>query len=112
MEIRTVRKDEAESFMEGEEQCRLYYKTDKLLFGTSILPPSKKGAIDPGHKNGYEIFYAAKGQVVCFFPKANRQVELDEGDIVVIPPGEPHELWNNGTTEALVVWSLAPPDTD
>jgi len=42
MEIRTVRKDEAKSFVE-EEQCKLYYKTDKLLFGTSILVPGKKG---------------------------------------------------------------------
>ena len=109
-EIRTVRKDAAKNFMEGEEQCRLYYKTDKLLFGTSILPPGKKGTVDPGHKNGYEIFYCARGRVVCHFPRIDKSEELDEGDIVVIPPGEPHELINRGTAEALVCWSLAPPD--
>ena len=96
--------------MEGDEHCRLYYKTNQLVFGTSTLQPGKKGDIDPGHKNGYEIFYVAKGRVICSFPKISKQVEVDEGDIVVIPPDEPHELANNGTVEALVVWSLAPPD--
>jgi mannose-6-phosphate isomerase-like protein (cupin superfamily) len=110
VDIQVVRKDDAKSFMEGDEFCRQYYKTDKLLFGTSKLAPGKKGGVDPGHKIGYEIFYAAKGRVICSFSKANRQVELSEGDIVIIPPGEPHELTNNGTEEALVVWSLAPPD--
>ncbi|MGA3407039.1 MAG: cupin domain-containing protein [Candidatus Bathyarchaeia archaeon] len=110
MEPRKIRKADAKDFMEGDECCRLYYKTNQLVFGTSTLQPGKKGAIDPGHKNGYEIFYVAKGRVICSFPKSSKQVELDEGDIVVIPPGEPHELTNNSTVEALVVWSLAPPD--
>ncbi|MFI5449070.1 MAG: cupin domain-containing protein [Candidatus Bathyarchaeia archaeon] len=110
MEPRKIGKADAKAFMEGEEHCRLYYKTEQLVFGTSILQPGKKGAVDPGHKIGYEIFYAAKGRVVCNFPRANKQVELIEGDIVVIPPDEPHELMNNGAEEALVVWSLAPPD--
>lgn len=110
MEPRKIGKADAKAFVEGEEHCRLYYKTDKLVFGTSVLEAGKKGAVDPGHEIGYEIFYAAKGRVICNFPKANRQVELSEGDIVIIPPGEPHELMNNGTEEALVVWSLAPPD--
>jgi len=110
VEIRTVRKGDAKNFMEGEEECRLYYKTDKLLFGTSILLPGKKGAVDPGHKTGHEIFYCARGRVVCRFPRIGKEEELDEGDIVVIPPGEPHELLNLGTAEALICWSLAPPD--
>ena len=110
MEPTKVTKAEAKAFLEGDEFCRLYYKTEQLLFGTSTLQPGKKGAVDPGHKKGHEIFYATKGQVVCNFPKIGKQVELEEGDIVVIPPGEPHELTNNGTVEAVVVWSLAPPD--
>lgn len=105
-----VRKKEATTFMEGEEYCSLYYKTGQLLFGTSTLSPGKSGAVDPGHKNGHEIFYVAKGRVICRFPRIDRSEELNEGDIVVIPPGEPHELINQGSTEALVIWSLAPPD--
>ncbi|MGD0423638.1 MAG: cupin domain-containing protein [Candidatus Bathyarchaeia archaeon] len=110
MEPRKIKKTDAKDFMEGDEDCRLYYKTNQLVFGTSTLQPGKKGTIDPGHKYGWEIYYAAKGRVICRFPKISKQVELDEGDTVAIPPGEPHELTNNGTIEAIVVWSLAPPD--
>ncbi len=110
VDVQTVRKKDAKSFIEGDEFCRQYYKTDKLLFGTSKLSPGKKGAVDPGHKNGHEIFYVARGKVVCRFPRINKSEELDEEDIVIIPPGEPHELENTGTQDALVIWSLAPPD--
>jgi len=110
MEPRLIRKADAKIFMEGDERSRLYYKTQQLVFGTSVLEPGKKGAVDVGHRNGYEVFYAARGRVLCNFPRANRQLELSEGDVAVIPPGEPHELINNGTEEALVIWALAPPD--
>ena len=105
-----VRKNDAKNFMEGEERCKQYYKTSQLLFGTSTLAPGTRGAVDPGHRNGHEIFYVARGQVVCRFPRINRSDKLSEGDIVVIPPGEPHELANESSDEALVCWSLAPPD--
>lgn len=109
-DIRTVRMKDARFFMEGDEACRQYYKTDKLLFGTSNLPPGKTGTVDPGHKIGHEIFYVARGQVVCQFPNIHKSETLDEGDIVIIPPGEPHQLENPGAKEAVVIWSLAPPD--
>jgi mannose-6-phosphate isomerase-like protein (cupin superfamily) len=110
MEPKKLTKMDAKSFMEGDEHCRLYYKTDQLIFGTSTLRPGSKGSVDPGHKKGYEIFYVAKGRVICGFPRAKKQEQLEEGDVAIIPPGEPHELENNGTVEALVCWSLAPPD--
>ena len=110
MEPRKLRKTDAKAFMEGDEQCRLYYKTDQLVFGTSTLQPGKKGAVDPGHRIGYEIFFVARGRVTCSFPRTNKHEDLEEGDIIVIPPGEPHELGNHGTVEALVCWSLSPPD--
>ena len=109
-EIEVVRRRDAKNFMEGDEHCRLYLKTEKIVFGTSSLLPGKRGAVDPGHKQGQEVFYVAKGRVICHFPKKGAQKELEEGDIVLIPPGEPHELINNGSEEALVCWSLAPPD--
>nr|MDO8132818.1 cupin domain-containing protein [Candidatus Njordarchaeum guaymaensis] len=108
--IRVMQKDEVKTFMEGDELCRLYVKTNEIVFGTSTLEPGKKGTVDSGHKNGEEIFYVAKGRVICNFPKSKVKKELNEGDIVIIPKMEPHELHNAGKTEALVVWSLAPPD--
>jgi mannose-6-phosphate isomerase-like protein (cupin superfamily) len=109
-EIKKIRKQEARDFMEGEEHCRLYFKNDQQLFGTSSLMPGKKGAIDPGHKHGHEVFYVASGTVICRFPRKETSVELTEGDVVVVPPREPHELMNPGGSKAIVCWSLAPPD--
>jgi mannose-6-phosphate isomerase-like protein (cupin superfamily) len=108
--IVAMRKNEVKTFMEGDELCRLYVKTKEVVFGTSTLEPGKKGAVDLGHKNGEEIFFVARGRVICNFPKSKVKKELDEGDIVIIPKMEPHELYNPGKTEALIVWSLAPPD--
>jgi mannose-6-phosphate isomerase-like protein (cupin superfamily) len=109
-EIRAIRKDEVKVSMEGDELCRYYVKTSEIAFGTSTLEPGKKGAMDPGHKNGEEIFFVSKGKVTCNFPKSKVKKELNEGDIILIPRTEPHELHNLGKTEAIVVWALAPPD--
>jgi len=109
-EIKVIRKRDAENFMEGEEHCRLYVNTGKIVFGTSSLLAGKKCDVDSGHKKGDEIFYVAKGRIICHFPKKNVYEELSEGDIVVIPHGEPHQLINSSEEEAIVCWSLAPPD--
>jgi len=109
-EIKVVRKKEAKNFLEDDEHCRLYVNTGNIVFGTSNLLPGKRGAVDPGHKKGDEIFYVAKGRIVCHFSGKKIYEELEEGDIVVIPPGEPHQLINTGDEEAIVCWSLAPPE--
>jgi mannose-6-phosphate isomerase-like protein (cupin superfamily) len=97
-------------FMEGDEHCRLYFKTDKLQFGTSTLMPGKGGAVDTGHKNGEEVFFIAKGKVLLFLPNKKKYFELYEGDAIIIPPGEAHQLFNPYSKQAVVSWSLAPPD--
>ncbi|MBS7248973.1 MAG: cupin domain-containing protein [Candidatus Freyarchaeota archaeon] len=106
--IKVVTLKDSKEFWEGEELCHLYLKSDKLVFGTSYLEPGKEGAVDPGHKYGEEVFYVAKGKVLCEFSKEKR--ELKEGDSVIIPVGEPHKLINNYEEPALVCWALAPPD--
>jgi mannose-6-phosphate isomerase-like protein (cupin superfamily) len=108
-EIRIVRKSDARNFLEGDEHCRLYVNTGKILFGTSTLLPGKRGAVDTGHVQGDEVFYVAKGCVLCFFPHQDLHTELEKGDIVVIPPGEPHQLVNASSSEAVICWALAPP---
>jgi quercetin dioxygenase-like cupin family protein len=107
-DIKVVKRKESKQFFEGDEQCNLYMKTEKMVFGTSYLEPGKEGAIDPGHTYGEEIFYIAKGTVTCKFSKLSKQ--LEEGDAVIIPIGEPHTLINSGDKPALVCWALAPPD--
>lgn len=107
-DIKVIKKKESKQFFEGDEQCNLYMKTEKMIFGTSYLESGKEGAIDPGHKYGEEIFFIAKGTVICQFSKLSKQ--LKEGDAVVIPIGESHKLINTSNNPVLVCWALAPPD--
>jgi len=107
--IKVIKKKESEQFFEGNEQCNLYMKTEKMVFGTSYLESRKEGAVDPGHKYGEEIFFVVKGHVTCKFSKVSKN--LDEGDAVIIPVGEPHKLINKGKEPVLVCWALAPPDS-
>ena len=60
MDIQLRRIDDADNFMEGDEHCRLYFRTEKIKFGTSSLLPGKVGAVDSGQNNGEEIFFMVR----------------------------------------------------
>ena len=108
-DIKVMKRTDSKQFFEGDEQCNLYMNTEKMIFGTSSLEPGKEGAADPGHKYGEEIFFVAKGILTCQFSKLSK--ELQEGDAVIIPIGEPHKLINTNKEPVLVCWALAPPDS-
>lgn len=110
MDAEVISSKEAEHFMEGDEHCRSYFKTDKLNFGTSTLMPGKTGAVDPGHKEGEEVFYVSRGKVLLLLPSKTKYHELNEGDAIIIPPEEPHQLFNPYPDVAVVCWCLAPTD--
>ena len=103
--IKVIRKSETKNFMEGDEFCKLYFETDKIVFGVSTLQPGMRGDVDPGHNDSYEIFYVGKGKVLCHFPDTNIYEELAEGDAILIPPPRPHALINVGESTAIVIWS-------
>ncbi len=106
MQAELKKQSEARIFMEGPEVCRVYFKTDKLTFGSSQLHPGQTGAVDPGHPDSHEVFFVARGRVLLrcgetFF-------EMRKGDAVLVPPTVPHQLTNVGDEIALVTWSMAP----
>ncbi len=109
MEVKVVKKSEARNFMEGPEHCREYLKTDKIVFGTSTLPPGARGAKDPGHPDSHEIFFVSRGTVLMYIEEKDEYHELNEGDIILMPEGVSHTLINVGEETAVVSWSLAPP---
>jgi quercetin dioxygenase-like cupin family protein len=102
-----MRKKQTKKFMEGNEYCRLYIETDNIVFGVSTLLPGMKGDVDPGHKNTYEIFYVAKGKILCNLPDEKFYEELEEGDPILIPPPRPHALINIEEETATVIWCQA-----
>ncbi|MEM3941378.1 MAG: cupin domain-containing protein [Candidatus Bathyarchaeia archaeon] len=103
--VKVIRNLDAKSFMEGAEYCKLYIKNEAIVFGVSILHPGQRGEIDPGHENACEVFYVADGKVVCYIPGENIYEELNEGDLIFIPPKKPHQLFNVGDKIARIIWA-------
>ena len=62
-------KNDTKIWMEDQETCREYYKTDKITFGMSELPPGGVGALDPGHSEAHEVFFCVQGEVLCYVPE-------------------------------------------
>jgi mannose-6-phosphate isomerase-like protein (cupin superfamily) len=108
MTMQTVTADETRIFYEGPEQCREYFDTGKITFGTSTLEPGETGAIDPGHPESHEVFFVCQGTVRLRNPDDGQTYDLVEGQAILIPEGAPHELTNIGQVRALVSWSAAP----
>jgi len=95
-------------FMEGEELCRKYFQTDRLMFGLSELAPGKTGDLDQGHAEADEVFFCMQGHVVCYFPEEDRYYELEKGQALLIPENMGHKLTNIGDETAIIVWACAP----
>ena len=109
MDITVVRKKDAKNFMEGPEHCREYLRTDKVVFGSSTLPPGARGAIDTGHPDSHEVFFVVKGHVLLYVEERNEYFELEEHDAILMPEGVSHTLINVGEETAIVTWSMGPP---
>jgi mannose-6-phosphate isomerase-like protein (cupin superfamily) len=99
---------DAKIFMDEEELCREYFKTDRLTFGLSELPVGAIGGLDPGHAEADEVFFCMQGHVLCYFPEEDKYYELEKGDALLIPQGNGHKLFNIGDEKAIITWSCAP----
>lgn len=106
--MKVIKPEQAEFFLNGPEVCRQYLVTGKLTFGSSTLLVGQTGGVDPGHPDSHEIFYCARGHVAVFNPASKKYYELNEGDILLIEEGEPHQISNIGTETAVVTWSMGP----
>jgi mannose-6-phosphate isomerase-like protein (cupin superfamily) len=106
--MRLVRAGEARKFYEGPEECREYFATGKITFGTSTLGPGETGAVDPGHPDSDEVLFVCRGTVKLRNPSDDFSITLAEGDAAVVPSGVAHELENVGDAQALVSWSAGP----
>ncbi|MGX8702580.1 cupin domain-containing protein [Caproiciproducens sp.] len=103
-----VKKSAAKVSLDGPEVCRDYCRTEKLWFGSSALLPGQTGGIDPGHTESKEVFFVSRGAVIMRNPATNECFELQEGDILMVEEGEPHELTNIGMEPAVITWCGAP----
>lgn len=106
--IVVTKKDDAKIWMEDQEICREYYKTEKITFGMSELPLGAVGALDPGHSEADEVFFCVQGNVLCYVPEDDRYYRVSQGDAMLITPNKGHKLYNIGETTAILTWSCAP----
>ena len=106
--MKVIHPTDAEFFMDGSEVCRQYIATEKITFGSSTLLPGQTGGTDPGHSEAQEIFFCSRGHVAVYNRDSGKYYELNEGDILLIEEGEPHQISNIGTETAVITWSCAP----
>ena len=105
----TIRnKDNVAIWVEGKEVCREFFKTDKITFGMSELPPGGVGDLDVGHSEADEIFHCIQGEVLCFVPEDDKYYHLKAGDVMLVPQKKGHKLFNIGDLKAILTWSCAP----
>lgn len=101
-------KNNTRIWIEGQEVCREYYKTDKITFGMSELPPGGVGDLDVGHSEADEVFFCVQGEVLCYCPEEDTYHHLIPGDAMLVPPNKGHKLFNIGEDRAILTWSCAP----
>lgn len=106
--MKVIRKNETNVSLDGPEVCREYICTGKITFGSSTLLPGQTGGIDSGHPDSHEAFYVSRGHIIMRNPKNGEHFELEEGDVILVEEGEPHELTNIGMEPAIITWSCAP----
>lgn len=106
--MKVIRKNETNVSLDGPEVCREYICTGKITFGSSTLLPGQTGGIDSGHPDSHEAFYVSRGHIIMRNPKNGEHFELEEGDVILVEEGEPHELTNTGMEPAIITWSCAP----
>jgi quercetin dioxygenase-like cupin family protein len=107
-ELQVVRKQDAETKLEGGELVRIYFRSGKLVYSVSSILPGQRGVLDPGHHDAHEVAYVARGRLVFEFPNLKKWVELEAGDAVLVPEDEPHAIVNAGEEAAVVVCCAAP----
>jgi hypothetical protein len=98
-----VRSSEARQFYDGPEECREYISVPAFWMGTSRVPPRSTGATDPGHGQHAEMFLLVSGTGTIL--DGTTEYAMSAGDALLIPPGTPHTLRNDGAVDAVFVWS-------
>ena len=99
---------DAQIKIEDEELCRVFFRTDKIVFGVSEIGVGKTSILDAGHSDADEVFYCMQGHVVCHVPEEKTYYEVEKGQAMLISNGLSHKIINIGEEKAILVWSCAP----
>ncbi len=78
----------------------------KQSLAEATVPPGGE-TIEHLHRASEEIYRFASGSGRMRL--GDGETEVSAGDVVVIPPGTRHKLWNTGAETLVVLCSCAPP---
>lgn len=78
-----------------------------MTLGQCIIKPGQANPLH-SHPNSDEILHVAQGRIMHTF-EGGKDVEMNEGDSITVPPNIPHRARNIGTKDAvlLVAFSTA-----
>jgi len=86
-----IKENTVEKSTIGEERTRYLAHAKNLMMTVIDFEDGPCDTPDPPHSHPHEqITYVAEGELIFFLDK--EEMRLEEGDIVVIPPGVPHSV--------------------
>ncbi len=71
------------------------------------IPPRSQSSDDLFSHTGEEVAYVSSGQLVLHL--ADKEVALNTGDSVKLPPGTHHSWDNQSDQEAVLIFAITPP---
>jgi quercetin dioxygenase-like cupin family protein len=92
----TARKRDALHFIHGDQHPileSLFVSTKEMTAGTVDLIPAARSD-NRSHPSDKVIFVTA-GKLHVYLPETYDWFELDEWDLLYLPPRTPHQYWNN-----------------
>ncbi|WP_199100789.1 cupin domain-containing protein [Dyella sp. ASV21] len=83
---------------------------DSFTFSTMVLPPQCEGPLHV-HADVEEVFFILRGKILLTLEQDGEsfETELNERDLISIPPGIYRGLFNHGQEEALMCVMLGSP---
>lgn len=90
------------------EFFKILGETDKTQVGVMTLAPGRDSGPEEVHEKSDQIVYIIEGKALV---EINHQKEeLSAGELVIIPAGSQHHLYNSGTTDLFFLTIYAPPE--
>ncbi|AET69413.1 cupin domain-containing protein [Desulfosporosinus orientis DSM 765] len=83
-------------------------KNQKLTMGTVVFPPGARvPAQGAGVHDEHEYSYIISGSILTM--SGGQEYRISEGQATLIPAGEEHWAYNDGTENCEIIWVLTKP---
>jgi mannose-6-phosphate isomerase-like protein (cupin superfamily) len=80
--------------------------TKNISLGMTILEPGSRSS-PHSHETEDEVWFVLSGTGRATV--GEETIQIEKGTAIYCPPGQPHQLTNNGKEELRVLWAFSPP---